>query len=86
MWVTGLSGHLLDRKVTAPTRIPLLNPVKVYVVSQEDSTKSAIAYVTVTSAPVLLTISTISIANGVVNAPYSATVSPMAAPSPTPGA
>ncbi len=72
----GIAGTISSTgKFTAPTRIPLLNPVKVYVVSQEDPTKSAIAYVTVTTAPVLLTISTNSMANGVVNSPYSATVS-----------
>jgi hypothetical protein len=60
---------------TAPTRVPISNPIKVYVVSQEDPTKSAIALVTVTSAPVLLQISTTTLANGVANTPYSATIS-----------
>lgn len=60
---------------TAPTRVPAFNPVKVYVVSQEDSSKFAVALVTVTTAPVPLQVSTTTLADGVVNTPYTATIS-----------
>ena len=62
---------------TAPTTVPAgaLNPIPIYVVSQEDPAKFAISYVTVTTAPVLLTISTTTLANGVANTPYSTTIS-----------
>jgi hypothetical protein len=62
---------------TAPATPPpgALNPIPIYVVSQEDPTKYAISYVTVTTTPVLLTISTTTLASGVANSPYSATIS-----------
>ena len=61
---------------TAPTLVPAgaLNPIPVYVASQEDPSKSAIAMVTITNvAP--LTISTTSLANSVANSVYSAALS-----------
>jgi len=60
---------------TAPPRVPAFNPIKVYVVSREDSSKFAVALVTVTTAPVPLQISTATLANGVANTSYSATIS-----------
>src|ERR1019366_2527479 len=61
---------------TAPTVVPIgaLNPIPIYVVSQEDPSKSAVANITITKvAP--LTISTTSLANGVANSAYSAALS-----------
>ena len=72
----GVAGTITSTgDYTAPTRVPISNPIKVYVVSQEDSSKSATALVTVTSAPVLLQISTTILVNGVADTPYSATIS-----------
>ena len=71
-------GHISSTGLyTAPATPPTgsLNPIPIYVVSQEDPTKFAISYVTVTKTPVLLTISTTTLANGVANNPYSATIS-----------
>ena len=71
-------GHISSTGLyTAPATPPtgFLNPIPIYVVSQEDPTKFAISYVTVTKTPVLLTISTTTLANGVANNPYSATIS-----------
>ena len=68
------SGGLFTAPPTPP--IGALNPVPIYVVSQEDPTKYAISYVTITTAPVPLTISTNSLPNGVANSPgYSAQLS-----------
>jgi hypothetical protein len=64
---------------TAPANVPLggLNPIPVYVVSTEDPTKQAIAYATITTAPVPLGISTTLLPNGNANSStaYSTTIS-----------
>ena len=62
---------------TAPANVPpgALNVVPIYVQSQENSSAQAICKITITTAPVPLTISTNTLANGIANSAYSATVS-----------
>lgn len=73
---TAASGTITGNGLyTAPNLVPGSNPIPVYVTSQEDPTKVAIAYVTITTAPVQLQISTPSLPNGIAHTGYSAQLS-----------
>ena len=66
-----------DGLYTAPPNPPAgsLNPVPIYVASQEDPSKYAVAYATITLVPPEITISTTTLANGVAQSSYSAAIS-----------